>query len=815
MDQHTEDQTIDFVIDGQRVQGRPGETIIQVADRYGIYIPRFCYHPRLTVAANCRMCMVQVNGHGKTQPACHAAIAAGMCVETRSTTTQQSQKSVMEFLLVNHPLDCPVCDQGGQCDLQDIAMAHGKGVSRYTFDKRAIASDQLGALVATDMTRCIHCTRCVRFGTEIAGIPELGTVGRGEHVRIKTYLDHALTSELSGNMIDICPVGALTAKPIRYQGRSWAFKNHTSYAAHDCLLSHVNVHTQSDESGENSQVKRVVPRECESVNQVWLSDRDRFSYLGLSHQERLTSPMIRDGKQWRKVGWDVALALASEKIQQTIKAYGPESMGALVSPNITIEEAFLCQKLLHSLDCFHMDYRHHQIDTVYMDNAEDDAVLTHFTLTDLDSDDVLVLLGCQIREELPIAAMRVRQAVARGLQVVSINPMNYTHHFACAAQVSLCGDDLVQFLGACVLSLADHVDYTLSSSWKKLLATVQRSKRSDRIAKKMLRGQGYFIFGAYAQSHPRASTLYRLAQMLVSMTQMRLVQLQPGTNAFGLGAMGFGPSQKFGKMHTSMGQSSHEMCRVGKKLFLLHSVEPEYDCYDPAQATQALADAQTVIAMTSFVSQTALAHADILLPIASWPEFSGTWVSAAGDLCSLSAVKSLAGESKSAWKIYRVLGNLLKCKGFSYHDIAQLRRDIPLLADGLMVEPIRLCVDTVQPPPARLFDMVQDVSHPLVRIGEMPAYRSDPLVRRSQALQQALRQQDHDVIGIHPETCAQMQLVAGARVVLWHGDLHLHATLQVDDRVAVGGVRLASGTSWCKKFAGRSVALRVEMEKAQ
>jgi NADH-quinone oxidoreductase subunit G len=670
-------------------------------------------------------------------------------------------------------------------------------------------------LVATDMTRCIHCTRCVRFGTEVAGIPELGTVGRGEDVRIKTYLGHALSSELSGNMIDVCPVGALTAKPTRYQGRSWAFKNHASYAAHDAMMSHVYVHTQGDECGDHVQVKRVVPRACESVNQVWLSDRDRFSYLGLGHEDRLKVPMIRDGKQWKEVGWDVALSLVAEKIKQTVKTHGPESIGALVSPSVTLEEAFLCQKMLHGLDCFNMDYRQHQVDTLYMDNAEDDAVLTHFSMDDLASDAVMVLLGCQIREELPIAAMRVRQAVKNGLQVVSINPVTYTHHFSCVEEVTVCGDALLSFLGECVLSLAHFVDYTLSASWKKLLACVARSKRSDRVARKMLQGRGYFVFGMYAQSHPRASTVYRLAQMAVALTQMRLVQLQPGTNAFGLRAMGFGPSQRFGKMHSIMGQSAHEMYQSGKHLFLLHGVEPEYDCYDPALAMGALTEAQTVVAMTSFVSKAMLEYADILLPIASWTEFSGTWVSAAGEVCSLSAVKALAGQSKSAWKIYRVLGNLLKLKGFSYHDIAQLRRDIPLLSEGLTIEPTHLCADVIQPPASRSFEPVVDALHPLVRIGELPSYRSDPLVRRSQPLQYAFRQQTPEVIAVHSETCSAWHLVAGAKVWVLHGDLRLQAQLQVDDAVAIGGVRMLAGTDLACAFAGRQAFLRIEMEDAQ
>lgn len=796
---------IRFILDGKEVQGSPGETIIQVADRCGVYIPRFCYHERLSIAANCRMCLVQVNQGSKTQPACHFPIAEGMEVRTRSKATKHSQKAVMEFLLINHPLDCPICDQGGQCDLQDIAMAFGRGVSRYHERKRAVVDENLGSLVQTDMTRCIHCSRCVRFGVEIAGIPELGLVSRGEDMRIRSYLQHALRSELSGNVVDLCPVGALTAKPIRYSGRSWSFDNHAYYSAHDCLLSHVNVHTSSNIEASETAVMRVVPRLCDAINQVWLSDRDRFSFLGLHHQERLSTPMIKDGKNWKSVEWDVALALVAEKIQSALKDYGPEQIGALISPNTTIEEAFLCQKLLHALGCYNMDYRHHQVDTDYMDNVADDHLCRFLDFSELETSDVVMLVGSYIRNEQPIAAMRIRQAAQKGAKVMSVNPVAYDWSFDCAAEEVVQGQEMVSFLASCVFSLQVLVGCRLSDSWRKLLAGFGRTKKSDKFAKILFRSSGYVVLGTYAQSHRQASVLHQLCLIIEFMTEIKLVHLTPGTNSMGLQSIGFGPCHRFDAVNVATGQSGYEMLDLPKKVYLLQQVELEYDHYDPQMAVSALEKAQTVVAITSFVSERMLAYADVLLPAAAWTEFSGTWVSTCGEVCSFSAISQLFGESKSVWKIYRVLGNLLKCKGFSYHDITQLRDDISLLRDGLMTDVTKIQKNTVAAPAKRKFAHAQDKSV-LYRIGDVHFYREDPLVRRSQPLQVGL---DTVVAKIHPDTVIDARIKDGDFVVLRQGRSELRCRLMMDKLIAVGGVYLPSGLEQTAHMAGKSSTIEV------
>lgn len=800
-------QSVSFILDGKEVTGYRGETIIQVADREGVYIPRFCYHERLSVAANCRMCLVQVNDGTKTLPACHAQIAQDMVVNTQSSSTRQSQQSVMEFLLINHPLDCPICDQGGQCDLQDLAMGFGKGVSRYTDTKRVVKDEDLGPLVSTDMTRCIHCTRCVRFGTEISGIPDLGALGRGEDMRILSYLKTGMKSELSGNVIDLCPVGALTSKPLRYRGRSWSFTNHAYYAPHDCLQSHVYVHTYKNGIDGQDAVMRVVPRQCEAINQVWLSDRDRFSYLALQHQDRLTHPMIRDGKSWRVVDWETALTLVSERIQTVIKDHGPEQIGALISPSTSLEEGFIGQKLLHALGCRNMDYRLHQRDTDYMDSAVHTLPQELLSFEQLDNSQCVVLVGSNIRYEQPIAGLRLRAATLKGSCVLSINPVAYAWNFHCEEEAIVAGQDFVQFLAACVVSLANFGAIELSDRWRERLTHIAPSACSDRFAKYLMRSDGYMLLGQYAQSHPHASAIYKLCSLISSVTQMRLVMMTPGTNSTGLHAIGYGPCHRVDSVNMSTGESSYQMMDQPKQLYLLQQVEPEIDHYDPALARAALTRAETVVSITSFVSSEMLEYADVLLPVAAWTEFSGSWVNVTGEINTFRAVNPLYGQSKSAWKIYRVLANLLKCEGFTYHDIAELRADIPLLSSGRVGESIDGEVDLSPPLPRQLVDQV--VGSELTRVGDLGHYQVDALVRRCEPLQ---RLNDDVTARIHPETIRRLGLsglVDGAMVSLKQGQQVISCPLSIDQTVAKNSVQCPVIGDRGSHLSGRNDAIEI------
>ncbi len=807
MSQATKTKTIKFTIDGQEVIGSFGETIIQVADRHGIYIPRFCYHERLSIAANCRMCLVEINHDQKTKPACHAEITEGMEVRTRSKKTQHAQQSVMEFLLINHPLDCPVCDQGGQCDLQDLAMGFGRGVSRYHESKRAVADENLGSLIQTHMTRCIHCTRCVRFGTEIAGIPELGTIARGEDMRILSYLQQGLKSELSGNVIDICPVGALTSKPTRYNGRSWAFDNHHYVSGHDCLLSLVSVHTQQDSDTHASTIMRVVPRLNEKVNQVWLSDRDRFAFLGLRHPERLDEPMVRDGKNWKVVSWDVALTLVAEKIQSVLKMFGPEQIGALVSPNTSVEEGFICQKLLHMLGCSNMDYRHHQVDTDYLDNTADDRKGDFLDFSMMEQSDITVVVGCDLRVEQPIAAMRLRQAAKQGVKTLSINPEAYDWNIADITHEVVHGCQMIERLAAYVVAIKDLTKAALSDSWCKLLAGIKPSTSVIRRAKRLVSAKGYLLLGQYAQSHEQASTVYQLCAMLEALTPLSIIHLTPGMNATGLSAISFGPSHHFESVKVSTGCSSFKMIDIPRKLYILQQVELEYEHYNPQEALHALEKAETVVAITSFVSERMRQYADILLPAASWSEYSGTWVNVCGEIHTCQAVKSLHKSSKSIWKIYRVLGNLLKLKGFTYNNINELRHDIDLLTHGLTTKNKPKKHDNVNAPSRRNF-VASAKKSTLNRVGTIGLYRTDALVRRCDALQAMIPVCKQ--IKMHPESAAQINCQDGDTVTINQGRNKLTCQLVCDTKIALNAVILPVAEEWSVSMAGRCAEIKVE-----
>ncbi|MEC8881780.1 MAG: NADH-quinone oxidoreductase subunit NuoG [Pseudomonadota bacterium] len=792
-------KSVEFILDGKTVTGFLGETIIEVADRIGVYIPRFCYHKELTVAANCRMCLVEVNDGLKTLPACHMKIEEGMTVNTKSKKTRQSQQSVMEFLLINHPLDCPICDQGGECELQDVAMGFGRGVSRYVERKRAVVDYDFGSLVASDMTRCIHCTRCVRFGTEIAGVSDFGMVDRGESMHIAAYLQKGLKSELSGNCIDLCPVGALTSKPMRYRGRSWSFVNHSYVSAHDCLLSHVYVHTSSD--GDLNQVMRVVPRKNDALNQGWISDRDRFGYLGLSHSERLSHPMIKDGKEWKKVSWDVALSLASERIQSVLKEFGPEQMGALISSNATVEEGFMCQKLMHSLGCFNMDFRHHQRDTDYINNAEKAYQSSFLDFSVLEDSQVVMLVGSYIRNEQPIAAMRIRQAQLNGLKVLSVNPVSYDWNFELAEEVTACGYEFVHFLASCVLSLAHYSQNKLSESWNKSLIDINRSKLSDRFAKILLKSKGYIFLGQYAQSHQQASCVHRLCVMLEAMSSVELIHLMPGVNTAGLEMIGFGPCYCDEDVHIATGQSSYDMLDKPKKLYVLQNIEPEFDFYDPAMAIGALKKAHTVVSISTYASAFALEYADILLPAAAWTEYAGSWVSVMGELCHFLPIKSLYESSKPVWKIYRVLGNMLKSKGFSYHDISELRGDIELFQTGVIQRVKSKKMSDIQSPLRR--NLFPSKEGELYRIANMGIYRQDSMSRRSLPLQEM---QDEFTVKVHPDTLSD-EFVDGEHLLFKQGGCEVQFNFEYDTTVAVGGVLMPAGfpevslmSGWCDEI---------------
>ena len=623
---------IEIEIDGQSLKAKPNQMVIQVADEAGIYIPRFCYHKHLTVAANCRMCLVEVEKSPKTLPACATPVMPGMKVFTRSPKALAAQKAVMEFLLINHPLDCPICDQGGECELQDLSLGFGSADSNYNEGKRAVKDKDIGPLISTEMTRCIQCTRCVRFGDEIAGLRELGATGRGEHMEIGTYVEHAIQSEVSGNIIDLCPVGALTSKPFRFTARAWELQQFPTISAHDCIGSNIYAHTR------NGKVMRVVPRENKGLNETWISDRDRFAYEALYHADRLTVPHIRVGNTWQETDWQTALEFAAEGLQKVIAANGAEQVGALASPNSTVEEFYLLQKLLRQLGSSHIDHRLRQTDF-----ADQDAMPLFpglgASLAELENADVILLVGSNIQKEQPMASLRVRKAFRKGASIISVNMLDYRFNF-----------DVVEKY---IVAPHDFLDGLTHAANSNYLAN----------GKKV-----HIILGALALNHPDAAHIRKCVTEIAERCNGVVSILTEGANAAGAWLAGAIPHRlAAGQADAKAGLNARALFTIPRQAYLLLNVEPELDCAEPVTAMRALERAEFVVSFSVFDSA-ALRHvAKVIFPVAPFTETSGTFVNAAGDWQSFRGVATAVGESRPAWKVLRVMGNLLQAEGFEYN----------------------------------------------------------------------------------------------------------------------------------------------------
>ncbi|HAO24900.1 MAG TPA: NADH dehydrogenase (quinone) subunit G, partial [Methylophaga sp.] len=473
---------VNIEIDGIPLKVDSGKMIIQAADEAGIDIPRFCYHKNLSIVANCRMCLIEVDNARKALPACATPVANGMKVFTQSETALAAQRGVMEFLLINHPLDCPICDQGGECELQDLSLGYGSGISRFSEKKRVVKDKDIGPLVQTDMTRCIHCTRCVRFGQEIAGIKELGATGRGEHMEIGTYVEHSLASELSGNIIDLCPVGALTSKPFRYKARAWEMTSHPSIALHDAVGSSIDLHTRQND------VMRVVARDNESVNQSWISDRDRFSYLGLKHPDRLLNPMIKQNGEWQTTDWQTALEFAVDGLKHVKAKNGADQIAGLISPTATLEEAYLFQKWLRAFGSQNIDHRLRQLD--FSDAAHEQ--FAPISLADVEDSDAIVLLGCNVRSEAPMLAHRIRQSACAGGLVSDINFFKTDLLMPVDRQVVVNSAQLFTLLSGIAKALL-HLDANAAKTWQHLMREQAASATEQNIAMQLANAEKALI----------------------------------------------------------------------------------------------------------------------------------------------------------------------------------------------------------------------------------------------------------------------------------------------------------------------------------
>lgn len=763
-------ELITIEVNGKAYQVRPGQMLIEATDDLGIEVPRFCYHKHLSIAANCRMCLVEVEKMGKPLPACATPVAAGMKVWTQSKKATEAQQAMMEFLLINHPLDCPICDQGGECELQDQAMSHGKTQSRYQEIKRVVPDPDIGPLIETEMTRCIQCTRCVRFGTEVAGIRELGGIGRGDRMAITTYVERALQSELSGNVIDVCPVGALTAKPSRYTARAWEMKAHPSVAAHDSVGSNIEVHTF------DGKVVRVVPRENDAINQCWISDRDRFSYEGLNSSERALQPLVKREGQWQTVSWQEALNLTRDLLTQL----NPEQSVGLASANATLEELYLFQKVLRSLEVNHIDHRLRQVD------AQADQVLPPISWLGLPLDAIneqklIILIGSDVRHEQPMLNHRIHLAQRFGARIFALNMRQVEFNYpvmqsaVAPSQLAIVLQELISDLnGSSGASSSDtlegvHLERQYVDAFKAALGAAQ--------------GKVLILLGNSAQEHPHYADLASLAQQLADQLQGQLGFIPAKANSVGADWVGVLPHRgAFGKPAIT-GLGANQVFNQAIDTAILLQTEPEYDMANPALAVQQLRQAKQVIALTSFISPAMRDYATVILPCAPWAETSGTYVNAEGTWQFVRAATEPKAEARPAWKILRVLGSQLDVPDCEYVNIEQISFELRRLADKYPLTP-----PNIQPNAA-----LRNSHSPtgLERIGEVHAYRADNLVRRAAALQALV---PATTVRIHPTTAARLNLKPETVITVKQGTASVRLPLQLDETVPDNSVWIASGS---------------------
>ncbi|HHT9718845.1 TPA: NADH-quinone oxidoreductase subunit NuoG [Legionella pneumophila] len=759
-------------IDGKTFEAENGKMIIEVADEAGIYIPRFCYHKKLSVAANCRMCLVEVENGRKPVPACATPITNGMKVFTKSEQAIHSQKVVMEFLLINHPLDCPICDQGGECELQDISMGFGADKSEYTESKRAVDDENLGTLISTEMTRCIHCTRCVRFGEEIAGVRELGATGRGEKTQIGTYVEHSMTSDVSGNIIDLCPVGALTSKPYRFKARAWELTQHDSVAPHDCLGSNVHIHTR------NNKLLRVVPRENESINETWLSDRDRFSYLGLNAASRASKPQIKKNGQWEAVDWETALKFAAEGISRVIKQHGPEQMAAFASSSSTLEEMYLLQKLMRELGVQNLDHRLQQID--FRDQAFlPTTPVSTLPYAEIDHQHSILLIGCNIHREVPLAGTRVRKAFRNGAKIYALNPVDFDYHFDLSGRVIISPLEMPMQLAKLALALTTELA-SLPEEVQKLLIGLEVDKQTKQIAQSLKEDKACLITGAIVENHPEASLLRTLVAIVQKLSGAKLVRLTAGANSAGACIAGMLPHRTVaGKSIAEPGLNVQEALNSKLKGYLLMGVEPGYDFANPAGARQSMLAAEFVVLLSAYEHDSMHDYADVILPIAPYAETSGTYINIDNTWQTVKGAMLPFGESRPAWKVLRVLGNLLHCKKFDYTSTEDILEEVK--------EAVSMTMEHEYEP--YYPESLPVINQSLVRVGEWPLYRIDAITRNAKELQLCAASESA-CIRIHPSTADRLKLEEIATVS--QGDIEITLPLKRDERIAVDVVWVAN-----------------------
>ena len=710
---------VNIEVDGVPVKARKGAMIIHATDANGAYVPRFCYHEKLSVAANCRMCLVEVEKAPKPLPACATPVAEGMKIFTKSPKAIAAQKATMEFLLINHPLDCPICDQGGECELQDLAMGYGRDIARYTERKRVVKDQNLGPLVSTDMTRCIHCTRCVRFGQEIAGIPELGTMGRGDRVQISTYVEKTVDHELSGNIIDLCPVGALNNKAYRYRARAWEMTQHPLVSPHDCAGTNLFGHVL------RGRLMRVVPRANDGINESWVADRDRYSCEGLYAADRAQKPMVKEGGAWREVDWESALEAAASGLQKVVREHGAGQLGVLVSPAATTEESYLAARIARALGSENVDHRLRRQD--FRDASGDPVAPTlGCGIAELERASAVLLVGSDVRKEVPIIAHRIRQgAVRHGSKVASINTRAVNVLFPLVANLASNGYGMAQHVAAVLAAALRSSGQTAPASVAGALEGIAPTAEHERIAAMLAQGElRVILLGALAERHASFAELRTLAAALAAVTGAKLGYLPEGANAVGASLAGATPHRGAGgRAVAKPGLAAVEMLNARLRGYVLVGGVESADVAQPGAAESALQGAECVVALTPYASEEQKANATVILPVAAFAETSGTWVNVEGRWQSVPGAARPPGEARPAWKVLRVLGNLLGLTGFEYLSSEEVR-------DELQREVGEFAAGQV----ASTFNVGRLAALDATR--EVGLYAVDAVVRRSRPLQE-------------------------------------------------------------------------------
>ncbi|MDG4867913.1 NADH-quinone oxidoreductase subunit NuoG [Guyparkeria sp. 1SP6A2] len=794
------DEQITFEVDGKTLAGNPGEMLIEVTDKAGINIPRFCYHRKLSIAANCRMCLVEVERAPKPLPACSTPISEGMKVSTRSNKAIEAQRSTMEFLLINHPLDCPICDQGGECELQDVAMGYGEGVGQYSEAKRVVKDKDIGPLIATDMTRCIHCTRCVRFGEEIAGLKELGATGRGDRMEIGTYISKSVTSELSGNVIDLCPVGALTAKPSRYTHRAWELVQHKHVSSHDAFGSNLYLHTR------DARVMRVVPRDNEAVNETWIADRDRYAYTGLFTEDRLTRPMIKRDGHWQTVTWEEALEQAARGIQRIVNEQGPAALGALVSPNASLEEQYLAARIVRGMGSNNIDHRLRQTD---FSGDADDPIMPWLgmdipAIAALDS---VLTVGAAVREEVPLFGHRLRQAALDNqARITLLHPFKQGLTFP-ARQVQSDEADGGQLASLLALLKAAGGEIPASlSEWP-----VAPLEEADAIVAELRDNDKAAIFlGAVAQNAADFAAIRAVAGELARLTGAQLGLVSQGGNAAGAWLAGAVPHRSAGGAQAvGHGRTAADMLAEPSEAMILQGIEPEHDSAAGQRAAEALEQAACVVAITSYVTPTMKQYADVLLPMGTAVETAGTWVNGEGRWQSVNGAVRPVGEARPAWKILRVLGNLLDLNGFDYMAVTEVRREIQSQCHEVALNNTTASLaDAHFAAPAKTAG-----EGGYIRIAPNAMYGIDAVIRRAQPLQGTEKAQLQRHMLVNRADAEREGWDDGATVVVEQGGQRLELPVRIDDGVSPGTVVVFNG-SHAGALAPRQGRVQIHVEVA-